>query len=55
VYRTYSIYRPLTDIKIMDNLIFMGFKTGDTEMFHWSEVEKEFYKMNCEKMDEHED
>jgi hypothetical protein len=39
----------------MNNLVFIGFKTGDTEMFYWEESEKEFYKMNCDKMDEHED
>jgi hypothetical protein len=33
----------------------MGFKSGDSEMFCWSEDDKEFYKMNCDKMDEHED
>lgn len=33
----------------------MGFVTGDTEMFFWSEPEKEFYRLSCEKMDEHED
>jgi hypothetical protein len=33
----------------------VGFKSGDTEMFLWEEQEKEFYRLNCEKMDEHED
>lgn len=33
----------------------MGFKTGDTEMFMWSETEKELYKLNSDKIDEHED
>lgn len=31
----------------------MGFKTGDTEMFMWSD--KELYKLNSDKIDEHED
>lgn len=33
----------------------MGFKTGDTEMFMWSETEKELFKLNSDKIDEHED
>jgi WD40 repeat protein len=33
----------------------MGFKTGDTEMFMWEERDKEFYRLNCDKIDEHED
>ena len=35
--------------------MFMGFKSGDTEIFLWEEQERELYKMNGEKMDEHED
>jgi len=54
-YKYFQVMRPLTDIKIMNDLVFVGFKTGDTEMFLWREQEKEFYKLNCEKMDEHED
>ena len=34
----------------------MGFKSGDTEMFLWEEKPlKEFYRLNCDKIDEHED
>lgn len=33
----------------------MGFRTGDTEMFHWDEKEKELYRLICDKVDEHED
>ncbi|CDW78455.1 wd repeat-containing protein 87 [Stylonychia lemnae] len=49
--------KPIGDIKICNNLIFVGFKTGDTEMFLWDEEhkEKEFYRLNCDKIDEHED
>jgi WD40 repeat protein len=49
------LFRELGDIKISKGLIFMGFKSGDTEIFNWNEEEKEFYKLSCEKMDEHED
>jgi WD40 repeat protein len=35
--------------------MFMGFRTGDSEIFVWEEDSKELYKINCEKMDEHED
>jgi len=49
------IFRPLTDIKSHGDLLFMGFKTGDTEMFMWSETEKELFKLNSDKIDEHED
>lgn len=42
--------------------MFIGFKTGDTEMFLWDEQpiignnnEKEFYRLSCDKIDEHED
>ena len=33
----------------------MGFKTGDTELFYWEESQKELFKLNSEKVDEHED
>ena len=33
----------------------MGFKTGDTEMFTWVEKDKELYRLNCDKVYEHED
>ena len=56
MYKQISIYRPITDIKVnMQNLVFVGFKTGDTEMFVWEEEEKELYKLNSDKIDEHED
>lgn len=49
-------------MKICNNLIFTGFKTGDTEMFLWEEnsnpqnpSDKEFYRLSCDKIDEHED
>ena len=47
--------RPIADIKINKEFIFMGFKTGDTEMFLWDEPGKEFYRLGCNKIDEHED
>lgn len=49
------IQRPLTDLKILGNLLFFGFKTGDTQLFTWEESEKELYKLDCDKIDEHED
>eukprot|EP00347_Sterkiella_histriomuscorum_P010595 403375671 len=59
---SFNIYRPIGDIKICNNLIFIGFKTGDTEMFLWDENpvagnanEKELYRLSCDKIDEHED
>ena len=33
----------------------MGFKTGDTQIFTWDEDQKELFKINCDKQDEHED
>lgn len=33
----------------------MGFKSGDTDMFMWEEKDKEFFRLNCDKIDEHED
>lgn len=47
--------RAIADIRIKESIIFLGFRTGDTEVFYWEEKEKELYRMNCEKMDEHED
>lgn len=47
--------RAIADIKINKGFVFMGFKTGDTEMFFWDEPEKEFYRLGCNKIDEHED
>ena len=51
------IYRPINDIRISNNIIFIAFKSGDTELFLWNEQgsEKEFFKLNCDKSDEHED
>lgn len=48
------LYRPVIDIKVLGPEVFMGFKTGDTEMFHWDEVEKELYRLVSDKVDEHE-
>jgi len=31
------IYRPLTDLKVNGDLMFFGFKTGDTQIFTWDE------------------
>jgi WD40 repeat protein len=47
--------RPIADIKVNKDLLFMGFKTGDTELFYWEEGEKELFKLNSDKIDEHED
>lgn len=55
VYQTISIFRRVVDMKVNGNLIFMGFKTGDTEMFHWEEQPKELYRLSTDKIDEHED
>lgn len=57
IYKQFQIYRPLNDVKVCKNLVFFGFKTGDTEIFLWEEkgTEKEFYRLSCDKMDEHED
>lgn len=55
VYQTISIFRRLVDVKINNNLILMGFKTGDTEMFLWEEQTKELYRLSTDKIDEHED
>ena len=38
-----------------DNLLFMGFKTGDTQIFTWDEDQKDLFKITCDKQDEHED
>jgi WD40 repeat protein len=45
----------VTDVKILDYAVFMGFRTGDTEMFHWDEGAKELYRLVSDKVDEHED
>ncbi len=48
-------------MRVCNNTVFVGFKSGDTEMFMWDESntltnqDKEFYKLNCDKTDEHED
>lgn len=42
-------------MKILDSLIFMAFKNGDSQVFIWSEEEKEMYKIDCDKKDEHEE
>lgn len=55
MYKSFSILRPLTDLRIVDDLLYMGFKSGDTDIFHWNESEKELLKFRCEKMDEHEE
>lgn len=47
--------RQVSDMKINHNQIMICFKTGDTEMLLWEDNEKELYRLNCEKMDEHED
>jgi len=31
------IYRHIADLKVNENLLFMGFKTGDTQIFTWDE------------------
>lgn len=49
------LYRGLADIKINGCLIFMGFRTGDTELFTWEEEAKELYRLAQDKMDEHEE
>jgi WD40 repeat protein len=54
-YRQIMLHRNLADIKINNCLIFMGFRTGDTEIFHWQEDEKELYRLAQDKMDEHEE
>jgi WD40 repeat protein len=33
----------------------MAFKNGDSQIFTWNEEEKEMYKINCDKKDEHDD
>ena len=33
----------------------MAFRNGDSQIFTWNEDEKEMYKINCDKQDEHED
>ena len=55
IYRQYSLFRPVADIKVCGNLVFMGFKSGDTEMFEWDERSKEFFRLQQEKIDEHEE
>ena len=55
IYKAISIYRRLVDIKILDSMLFMAFRNGDTQIFTWEEEEKELYKINCDKQDEHED
>ena len=42
-------------MKILDSLLFMAFKNGDSQIFTWNEEEKEMYKINCDKKDEHDD
>ena len=43
------IYRPLTDMKVNENLLFMGFKTGDTQIFTWDEQKKDLFKITWDK------
>jgi hypothetical protein len=42
-------------MKILDSLLFMAFKNGDSQIFTWNEEEKEMYKISCDKQDEHDD
>jgi WD40 repeat protein len=49
------IYRHIADLKVKENLLFMGFKTGDTQIFTWDEDQKDLFKITCDKQDEHED
>jgi len=49
------IYRRIADLKVNENLLFMGFKTGDSQIFTWDEEQKDLFKISCDKKDEHED
>ena len=39
----------------MEDILYIGFQSGDTDIFKWNEQEKCLLKLNCEKMDEHEE
>ena len=39
IFHKISTYRPMLDISINGNTVFLGFKSGDTELFYITNIE----------------